>query len=200
MSGSPIVLAQNIGPSLRRWRLMNRIKQDALASDLHVSQAKISRWETGQSIPSAKEATRIAKLLHARPETAADRALADLVRQSTLAVHLVCDQTHALLAASRVRLSEWHAPENELIGKPLWRFASEGIRANELRLAEHGWFEPASQDVVFETERAEFAEMTIPESRIRISRMPLSDGSFARLVRDDLDQQVANRDRIATRS
>jgi transcriptional regulator with XRE-family HTH domain len=37
---------------LRRWRKLNHIKQAALAADLCVSQAAISRWEHGLDVPS----------------------------------------------------------------------------------------------------------------------------------------------------
>lgn len=36
-----------LGPTLRRWRVINRVKQAALAEELGVSQATVSRWESG---------------------------------------------------------------------------------------------------------------------------------------------------------
>ena len=179
------VLETSLGPSLRRWRVLNRIKQEALARDLGVSQSRISRWESGQTQPSGAERLKITQLLRARPETAADRALLDLVTQASTPVHLVCDLTHRLLAVSPARTEFWHVPATELMNMPLWRFASHSIQAIEHQLDDHGWFEPLGPDIVYETERAEFAELTIPKSRIRISRLPLSDGRFARLVRDE---------------
>lgn len=179
------VLETSLGPSLRRWRVLNRIKQETLARDLGVSQSRISRWESGDAQPNGADRLKITQLLRARPETAADRALLDLVTQAAMPVHLVCDLTHRLLAASPARTVNWRIPTSELLDRPLWRFASESIRSVEHQLPEHGWFEPLGPDVVYETERAEFAELTIPQSRIRISRLPLSDGRFARLVRDE---------------
>ncbi|MCX2723347.1 helix-turn-helix domain-containing protein [Roseibium salinum] len=185
MSVETAVLQNNLGPSLRRWRVLNRVKQQALARDLGVSQSKVSRWESGAAEPEGADRLRITQLLRARPETAADRALLELVSNAAGPVHLVCDLTHRLLALSPARAREWHVPVADFLNRPLWRFATQSIRSNEYQLTEHGWFEPFGPDVCFRTERADFAEMTIPDSWIRISRLPLSDGSFARLVREE---------------
>lgn len=179
------VLQTSLGPSLRRWRVLNSVKQDALARELGVSQTRISRWESGQTHPDEADRQKIARLLRARPESAADKALLDLVSHSSAPVHLVCDLTHRLLAMSGPRALEWRAPVSEFLNRPLWRFASEGIRATEGRLVDFGWFEQAAPDIVYRTERVDYPEMTIPESTIRITRLPLSDGRFARLVREE---------------
>lgn len=185
MSTETAVLHSSLGPSLRRWRVLNRVKQEALAHELGVSQARVSRWESGRIQPEGPHLLKIVQLLRARPESAADRALLDLVRRSSDPVHLVCDLTHRLLAMSSAREEEWHAPVSEFLNRPLWRFASDGIRAAEQLLPENGWYEPDGPDILYRTERVDFPEMTIPESSVRISRLPLSDGSFARLVRAD---------------
>jgi len=177
------VLKQNIGPSLKRWRQLNRVKQEALALDLGVSQSRISRWESGRSSPQGRDRLKVLNLLRARPGSAADSALLDLVSSSAGRVHLVCDLTHRLLAVSPDRAREWHAPVADLMGTSLWAFASDGIRAAEHSLDALGWFEQNAPDIVFQTECAHFTAMTIPESRVKITRVPLSDGSFARLVR-----------------
>lgn len=190
MSNEPAVLESSLGPSLRRWRVLNRVKQEALACELGVSQSRISRWESGQARPEGRHLLQITRLLRARPETAADKALLNLVSGSGAPVHLVCDLTHRLLAMSPARTREWRAPVAEFLNRPLWRFASEGIRSAEARLSEQGWYEPDCPDILFQTERADFPEMTIPESRIRISRLPLADGSFARLVREEASPET----------
>lgn len=178
-------LSRNLGPSLRRWRVLNRVKQQALADELGVSQSKISRWESGTSEPEGLDRSKVERLLLARPDSAADRALVELVSSNSAPVHLVCDLSHRLLAVSPARAQDWHAGVKELMDRPLWPYASEGIRTAEQSLGVKGWFEPHAPDIVFSTERADFPEMTIPESRIRITRLALSDGRFARLVRDD---------------
>jgi transcriptional regulator with XRE-family HTH domain len=185
MTTDAAVLNSSLGPSLRRWRVLNRVKQEALARDLGVSQSKISRWESGSAQPKGADQLKILKLLRARPESSADRTLLELVTCSSEPVHLVCDLTHRLLAVSPARATNWHVPTADLMNRPLWRFASEGIREMEGRLAEHRWFEPLSPDILFHTEDAHFPELTILQGKIRISRLSLSDGSYARLVRDD---------------
>lgn len=185
MKNVPAVLPSSLGLSLRRWRVLNRIKQHVLAHELGVSQSRISRWESGRSHPNHKDCLRITTLLRARADSAADNALLHLVSRSSEPVHLVCDLTHRLLAMSPAREREWRAPVSEFLHRPLWRFATDGIRSVEHRLADFGWFEPLNDDVVYWTEAADFPEMSIPESQIRISRLQLSDGSFARLVREE---------------
>jgi transcriptional regulator with XRE-family HTH domain len=44
--------ASDFSERLRRWRKLNHIKQAALAADLCVSQAAISRWENGLDLPT----------------------------------------------------------------------------------------------------------------------------------------------------
>lgn len=173
-----------LGPSLRRWRVLNRVKQAALAEQIGVSQAKISRWESGAQSPDRREVRLLQRLLTARPTSAADQALLDLVRTSRQPVHLICDLTHRLLAASPGRTSKWRVSPGDLVNTSLWRFASRGIEAGEAALDAKGWYEPVAPDVTIETERAEHAELTIRAGQIRYTRMPLSDGSFARLVQD----------------
>ena len=186
MPSTSHALETNLGPSLKRWRALNRVKQETLAEDLNVSQSKISRWESGLSQPDVQDRAKILRLLSAKPNAASDRALLELITRSSMAAHLVCDLTHRLLAVSPRRLQDWHVPLSDLMNRPLWRFASDGIRKAESNLASHGWFEPQAPDIVFQTEQVDFPELSIRESSIRISRLPLSDGSFARLVRDDL--------------
>ncbi len=176
---------QALGPALRRWRALNRVKQEALASDLRVSQTTVSRWESRARLPEGRDARRIIELLQARPAAACDRALADLVRQAGEPMHLICDVTHRLLAVSPARASGWSVQADDLLGTSLWRFSTRGIRAGESRLGDRGWFEPVAEDVIVETERADFPELTIPRGHIRYTRMLLSDGSVARLVRSE---------------
>lgn len=172
-----------LGPALRRWRALNRVKQSAVADELGVSQTTISRWETLAQAPDHREAKRLTQLLTARPTTPADLALVQLVRTAATPMHLICDLTHRLIAASPGRAAGWRVGADELVGASLWRFASAGIEEGEKALEACGWYEPMATDVVVETERIDFAELTILAGRMRYTRMPLADGGFARLVR-----------------
>ncbi|MBW8637479.1 helix-turn-helix domain-containing protein [Hoeflea sp. WL0058] len=184
MSQIPPLRAGRIGGSLRRWRVLNKVKQSALAADVGVSQTTISRWESGALLPEKRHVGRIVSLLTARPVSAADSALLELVSTSAERVHLVCDVSHRLLAASPSRAEDWRDGVAGFLGKSLWRYASKDIVTAEQRLGEDGWDELIADDVEFATERIEHPELVIRAGRIRWTRIALSDGSFARLVRD----------------
>lgn len=175
-------LAPRLGPALKTWRLLRRVKQSHAAELLNISQATISRWESGLQEPVGPQAGRLAALMAARLDGAADAALAELVRHSHDAVHLVCDATHKLLAASPARAAAWKVGMDELAGTSLWRFASPEIVAAEAGLAKTHWFEPNAPAVEVFTGANDSEIVPIRPSRMRWTRMPLADGSFARLV------------------
>lgn len=152
--------------------------------EMRVSQTTISRWEAGTLAPGPREEDRLTRLLAARPTSAADEALLELVRHASRPVHLICDLTHRLFAASPARISTWRVEAGELIGTSLWRFASPGIAKGEEELGALGWHERVAPSVIIDTDQAHFAELTIAAGHLRYSRMQLSDGTFARLVED----------------
>lgn len=172
-----------LGRSLRAWRAARRVKQAHAAERLGVSQATVSRWESGALAPSPREAARLADLLAARPGTDADRALLDLVEGSVDAAHLICDLSHRLLAASRPRAAAWGLPAEDLIGVSLWRYASPAIVAAEAGLEAAGWYEPLAPALTLETDANDSNEVPIPPGRVSWTRLRLADGRFARLVR-----------------
>jgi transcriptional regulator with XRE-family HTH domain len=117
------------GATLRRWRVLRRMKQAHAAEWLGVSQSTVSRWEAG-TLPVTSEAlARIEALYAARLDSAADSALQRLVTHDSRAVHLVCDHTHRLLACSASRAAEFSSPLSVLMGVSLWPFATEAIVA-----------------------------------------------------------------------
>lgn len=174
--------ASQLGRSLRTWRALRRIKQHHAGELLGVSQATISRWESGSLAPSEDEQAAIRELLQARLDSAADRELARMVTESTRGVHLICDLTHRLLALSATRERQCSIPRNDLIGRSLWRYASAEIVAAEAALPDVGWFESAPPAVEIHTGANASTEVRIVKSRMRWVRFRLSDGSFARLV------------------
>ena len=99
-----------------RWRRLRGAKQSHAAELFGVTQATFSRWERGHHrIPEA--ATRqLSRLLAAPLNSAGDAGLRRLVESSALPVHLICDLTHRLLAASQPRFAEWKADEAQLRG------------------------------------------------------------------------------------
>ena len=174
--------ARALGRSLRTWRTLRRLKQAHAAHLLGVSQATVSRWESGRAAPDADEAQRLRLMLAARLDSAADHVLARLVSQSATPVHLVCDLTHRLLATSPGRAAQFRVPASVLMGQSLWRYATAEIVAAEAQLAGRGWFEPAPPAVEFCTGGRDSGDITILPCQMRWVRFQLSDGSFARLV------------------
>jgi transcriptional regulator with XRE-family HTH domain len=127
--------------TLRLVRRHRGMKQAHAAELLSVTQPTVSRIERGELKPAGALRNRLLDLVSARIDPARDAALRRLVEGSASPVHLVCDLTHRLLAASGPREREWRRAASELRGQPLWRFASEAIRSAEARLPALGWGE-----------------------------------------------------------
>ncbi len=117
------------------------MKQDHIADLLGVSQGLVSRWEAGLHTPSPALYRRLERLLVSEANQAADTALRRLIENAVAPVHLICDASHVLLAASPAREAEWGSRAMPFIGASLWRFATAEIVANEEQLPDHGWFE-----------------------------------------------------------
>jgi transcriptional regulator with XRE-family HTH domain len=171
------------GIALRRWRLLHRVKQSHAAEMFNVTQSTISRWESGVLALDPAAHLQLEQLLAARLDTAADQALARLVRESTRPVHLVCDLTHRLLACSPARAAQFASPLSQLLGQSLWRFVTPEIASNELALDALGWRElQAPPALEFVTGNNDSNIVPIRQSLCRWTRLPLSDGTAARLV------------------
>ncbi|VVE25110.1 transcriptional regulator [Pandoraea iniqua] len=170
------------GATLRRWRVLRRIKQAHAAEWLGVSQSTISRWEAGTLPITGDALARIEALFAARLDSAADHALQRLVTHDARAVHLVCDHTHRLLACSASRAAEFSQPLPALMGVSLWPFATEAIVTREASLRDAGWYEQRTPSIEFDTGSNDSLAIPIRESRCRWTRLTLSDGTVARLV------------------
>jgi transcriptional regulator with XRE-family HTH domain len=168
--------------ALRRWRRLRGIKQSHAAELLGVTQATLSRWERGHHQLSDAAMGKLSCLLAAPLDSAADAGLKQLVESSTLAVHLVCDLSHRLLAASPARYAEWSADAAQLLGTSLWRYASEEIRLAESRLADLGWYENGAARLSFWTGANDDPVVRIRPGILVWDRLQLSDGTLARLA------------------
>jgi transcriptional regulator with XRE-family HTH domain len=172
-----------LGIALKRWRLLHRVKQTHAAEMFGVAQSTISRWEAGLQQMEPAERARVERLLAARLESAADRALERLVTESPREVHLVCDLTHRLLACSSARAAQFGIPPGALFGRSLWRYATPEIVAQELLLDDLGWRSVlAPAPLEFGSGVNHSPHVPILESRCRWTRMTLSDGKAVRLV------------------
>ncbi|PLR24877.1 transcriptional regulator [Caulobacter zeae] len=171
-----------IGLALRRFRRLNAVKQGAVAQMLAVSQGTVSRWESGEHEPDEVHRERIAALIAARAGEGSDAAIRRLVETSSQAVHLVCDATHRLLAASPSRLASWQVDASDYLGDSLWRFASPEIAQAEAGLARSGWFERPYQQVRFETGGNGSPEIPVVPGLLQWETIPLADGRVGRLT------------------
>ena len=170
------------GRALSRWRRRRGVKQSHAAELFGVSQASLSRWERGyQRLPDAA-ARKLTKLLAAPLDSSADAGLRRLVESSALPVHLICDLTHRLLAASPQRFAEWTADASDLRGTSLWRFATDEIQQAESRLGDLGWYDERTTELRFWTSDNHDPMVRIVPGILVWERLTLSDGTLARLV------------------
>jgi transcriptional regulator with XRE-family HTH domain len=158
------------------------VKQAAVAEMLGVTQGSVSRWESGTHQPDAAQKDRIVYLISASAGNDRDAALKRLVECSERPVHLICDSSHRLLAASRSRAASWRVDLSDLIGRSLWPFASPEIAAAEAGLFESGWFERPYQNLELRTESNGRSDVAVPPSRILWETVPLADGRVGRLT------------------
>lgn len=171
-----------MGPALRRFRRLNGIKQGDFAERLSVSQGTVSRWENGTHEPDAPHREKISDFIAAHAANDADAALKRLVETSSQAVHLICDATHRLLAASASRTAEWKGEAAAYLGTSLWPFASREIVAAEEALADAGWFERPFQSFRFRTGSNDNMDMPVAPGEICWESIPLSGGRTGRLT------------------
>lgn len=161
-------------------RRLRGMKQSHAAELLGVSQATISRWEASGQAPSPEAREALMRLLAA--PVAADAALKRLVEAASTPVHLVCDLSHTLLAASPARTARWRRPASELIGRSLWPCASPEIQALEGRLDGLGWRESAGDALAFWTGANTDRLVPIRPGWTVWERIRLADGREGRLV------------------
>lgn len=170
------------GRALRRWRRLRGVKQSHAAELFGVTQATLSRWERGYHRLPDEAARKLSRLLAAPLDSAGDAGLRRLVESSALPVHLICDLTHRLLAASPARFAEWTADVADLRGTSLWRFASDEIQQAESRLGELGWYDEGTTEMRFWTGANHDPLVPIAPGVLVWERLTLSDGTLARLV------------------
>ena len=153
-----------------------------MAEVLGVSQGTVSRWESSTHEPDPSLRAKIVHVVTARSDSQSDAALKQLVVESRSAVHLVCDATHRLLAASATRAASWRGGVEGRLGVSLWPYATPGIVAAEESLRDRGWFERAFQTVCFETGPNWSLEIPVAPSVVRWDSVPLADGRVGRLT------------------
>lgn len=179
--GSPYPSVPALLGAVRRTRMLRRMKQSHLAELLGVTQSSLSRWEGGKHTPPPAALDALARFVAAEPDEVSGRILTRLVEQSARPIHLVCDTTHRLIAASAARRAEWRLPGGG-IGEPLWRYATPEIRRAEGRLEAFGWFERNDVAVFFDTSGRPGPHMWIRPSTVLWERVAVGSSNWARLV------------------
>lgn len=154
-----------------------------MAEMLGVAQSTVSRIERSELVPAGRLHRRVLDVVSARLDPARDAALRRLVEGAALPVHLICDVSHRLLAASRTREREWRRSVADLAGVSLWPFASDEIQAAEAMLPTIGWGErDGAHALEFVTGANASPGLHIAPGVLAWERILLSDGSPARLV------------------
>lgn len=169
------------GKRLRRLRRAAGTKQEALATQLGVNQATISRWENGALTPDPGVQRSVMDVL--AQTRGNDTALKRLVENSADCVHLIDDASHKCLAYSKGRARCWRATDRGLLGTSLWQFATDEICHAESQLEAEGWWDLLSPTPKsFVTSEAIYPSIRISAGRILWERVYLADGTPARLV------------------
>jgi transcriptional regulator with XRE-family HTH domain len=172
----------DLGARLRRLRRIRGLKQDAIAALAGVAQTTISRWEHGEIEPRPDLAERLLATLGGRIGIWEDRPLRRLIETSPLAVHLVTDADHRLLAASARREQEWGQRSDGLAGQSLWRFATDAIRAAEAGLRQTRWWDDDAMPQVVELRTGEGRSgLSIRDGMMVWERLYLADATPVRL-------------------
>ncbi|MBB3658075.1 transcriptional regulator with XRE-family HTH domain [Rhizobium sp. BK650] len=169
------------GSTIRRMRRLRNMKQEHLAELLAVNQATVSRWERDILPVTTAQAKRLESIF-ASASSSADAALKRLVEDSRRKVHLICDRTHRLLAASNTRQSEWRLPLSVFLGKPLFSYASDEIVAAERGLTGLGWHDGKVNSLTLKIGENGNPHLPILAGQVLWERIVLADGSVARLV------------------
>lgn len=166
--------------AVKRARLLRGMKQSHLAEILGVGQSSVSKWESGLHLPPEDLIDALARFAACLPDTHSDAILKRLVEQSSSSMHLVCDDTHRLLAASRPRRLQWRLTEGA--DEPMWPYATDEIRLAEEQLSSLGWRDSPDGAVFFVTSASSDPVVPIIRGTVLWERIPIGDHRFGRLV------------------
>lgn len=171
----------SFGQRIRQHRRAQGLKQLAIAHGMGVDQTTVSRWESGQLVPSPDIQHAVFDLL--AQGRADDGALRRLVEGSNARVHLVEEVSHVCLAYSIKRAQNWRTSQRALLGVSLWQYATDEIRAAEAELAQSNWWSTQRpKPKLFNTSEAKHDCINISAGGILWERLYLADGTPVRLV------------------
>jgi transcriptional regulator with XRE-family HTH domain len=120
--------------------MSKRLKQAALAADLGVTQAMISRWENGESDPPERVKRRLTELVHDAFVIAPAPTWADLVTLNP-AVEFVTDSMGMFKAVSQGALDLFDVSRERVEGRPVQEFFGGDFISVLDALRERGMFQ-----------------------------------------------------------
>jgi len=130
---------------IRNFRMSKRLKQAALAADLGVTQAMISRWENGESDPPDRVKRRMAELVQDAFVIAPAPTWIDLVTLNP-GIEFVTDSSGVLKAISAGALDVFGLSREAVEGRPIERFLGGDFPRTMETLRSKGMFR---SDLVF---------------------------------------------------
>jgi transcriptional regulator with XRE-family HTH domain len=125
---------------IRNFRMSKRLKQAALAADLGVTQAMISRWENGDSEPPERVKRRMAELVQDAFVVAPAPTWVDLVTLNP-SIEFVTDTMGMVKAVSRGALDLFGAARHEIEGRNVRDFLGGEFMSALERIREEGMFQ-----------------------------------------------------------
>lgn len=130
---------------IRNFRMSKRLKQAALAADLGVTQAMISRWENGESDPPDRVKRRMAELVQDAFVVAPAPTWIDLVSLNP-GIEFVTDSMGMFKAISAGALDLFGLPREDVEGRLATRFLGGDFAETMEALRAKGMFR---SDLVF---------------------------------------------------
>ena len=125
---------------IRNFRMSKRLKQAALAADLGVTQAMISRWENGDSDPPERIKRRMAELVQDAFVIAPAPTWVDLVTLNPT-VEFVTDSMGMFKAISRGALDLFGVARNEIEGRNMRDFLGGDFESALETMCKEGMFQ-----------------------------------------------------------
>jgi transcriptional regulator with XRE-family HTH domain len=125
---------------IRNYRMSKRLKQAALAADLGVTQAMISRWENGESDPPERVTRRLTDMVHDAFVVAPAPTWMDLISLNP-AIEFVTDSMGMIKAVSRGASDLFGMVPERLEGRPVNQLIAGDFAETLDTIREKGMFQ-----------------------------------------------------------
>lgn len=125
---------------LRQYRRIRKLKQSSLAEDLGVTQAMISRWESGRARPGRAMRARLGEMTEPDPTAASMVGWRDFVQQNPTMAGVV-DETGIVETVSEGVLREIGAGRSDFEGRHIAEILEGDLLALFDQLSAAGLFE-----------------------------------------------------------